>query len=238
MRIEYKGLVFDEPLRFDVLAEDCLLLELKCVQEVLPIHQAQLLSYMKLLDIPLGLIINFHELKLTDGVVGPSYEVYEGTEMTMPSAYAAIKGGIIGIGFGGNKSGTFGVGVDLNYVFTSASDVTVLNIGKAIAENGTLKSQSLDIPVYGRFNIGGHNTKNAPTFYIPVGWFFDILLKSDVGGVDVMDAFNGFSTGPLVGAGFEYQHYRERERGEAARAQVLLALRIAGSKLQFGVVGF
>ena len=69
VRIEYKGLVFDEPLRFDVLVENCLLLELKCVQEVLPIHKAQLLSYMKLLDIPLGLIINFHEMKLTDGVV-------------------------------------------------------------------------------------------------------------------------------------------------------------------------
>src|SRR5215475_7880764 len=60
VRVEYKGLVFDEPLRFDVLIEGCLLLELKCVQEVLPIHKAQLLSYMKLLDVPLGLIINFH----------------------------------------------------------------------------------------------------------------------------------------------------------------------------------
>src|SRR5581483_5761943 len=65
VRIEYKGLVFDEPLRFDVLIEGCLLLELKCVKEILPIHKAQLLSYMKLLDVPLGLIINFHELKLT-----------------------------------------------------------------------------------------------------------------------------------------------------------------------------
>jgi len=36
IRIEYKGLVFDEPLRFDVLVEGCLLLELKCVQEILP----------------------------------------------------------------------------------------------------------------------------------------------------------------------------------------------------------
>ena len=69
VRIEYKGLVFDEPLRFDLLVEACLLLELKCVQEILPIHKAQLLSYMKLLDIPLGLLINFHEMKLTDGVV-------------------------------------------------------------------------------------------------------------------------------------------------------------------------
>jgi|SRR5271155_2046192 len=69
VRIEYKGLVFDEPLRFDVLVEDCLLLELKSVQEILPVHQAQLLSYMKLLDVPLGLILNFHEPKITDGVV-------------------------------------------------------------------------------------------------------------------------------------------------------------------------
>ena len=69
VRIEYKGLLFDEPLRFDVLIEDCLLLELKCVQEILPIHKAQLLSYMRLLDIPLGLIINFHEMKLVDGLV-------------------------------------------------------------------------------------------------------------------------------------------------------------------------
>jgi hypothetical protein len=55
-------------LRFDVLVEKCLLLELKCVQEILPIHKAQLLSYMKLLDIPIGLILNFHESRLTDGV--------------------------------------------------------------------------------------------------------------------------------------------------------------------------
>ena len=59
---------FEEPLRFDVLVEDGLLLELKAVQEVLPIHKAQLLSYMKLLDIPLGLLINFHELRLVEGV--------------------------------------------------------------------------------------------------------------------------------------------------------------------------
>ena len=69
VKIEYKGLLFDEPLRFDVLIEACLLLELKCVQEILPIHKAQLLSYMRLLDVPLGLLINFHELKLVDGLV-------------------------------------------------------------------------------------------------------------------------------------------------------------------------
>lgn len=66
--IEYKGLTFEEPLRFDILVEDCLLIELKCVQNILPIHKAQLLSYMKLLNIPIGLLINYHELKLVDGI--------------------------------------------------------------------------------------------------------------------------------------------------------------------------
>lgn len=68
VKIDYKGFVFEEPLRFDVLVEGCILLELKAIEEVLPLHKAQLLSYMKLLDIPIGLLINFHELKLVDGV--------------------------------------------------------------------------------------------------------------------------------------------------------------------------
>ena len=66
--IRYKQFRREEPLRFDLLIDECLFVEVKAVDKVLPIHKAQLLSYMKLLDIPLGLIINFHELKLTDGV--------------------------------------------------------------------------------------------------------------------------------------------------------------------------
>jgi GxxExxY protein len=68
VQIVYKGFTREEPLRFDVLVEDCLLVEAKAVEKVLPIHKAQLLSYMKLLDIPLGLLINFHELRVTDGI--------------------------------------------------------------------------------------------------------------------------------------------------------------------------
>jgi GxxExxY protein len=66
--VEYKGFTRDEPLRFDILVEDCLLVEAKAVERVLPVHKAQLMSYMKLLDIPVGLLINFHEEKVTDGV--------------------------------------------------------------------------------------------------------------------------------------------------------------------------
>ena len=58
--IRYKGFTREEPLRFDLLVEDCVLLELKSVEHVLPIHKAQLLSYMKLLDVPVGLLINFN----------------------------------------------------------------------------------------------------------------------------------------------------------------------------------
>ena len=68
VRIEYKGFVFEEELKFDILIEQSLLLELKAVQIVLPIHKAQLFSYLKLLDVPLGLVINFHETKLVDGL--------------------------------------------------------------------------------------------------------------------------------------------------------------------------
>ena len=66
--IEYKGFTREEPLRFDILVEGCVFVEAKAVEKILPIHKAQLLSYMKLLNVPLGLLINFHEIKLSDSV--------------------------------------------------------------------------------------------------------------------------------------------------------------------------
>lgn len=66
--IEYKGLVFEEPLRLDVYVDGCLLVENKAVEKILPVHKAQLLSYMKLLNAPLGLLINYHEPLLKDGI--------------------------------------------------------------------------------------------------------------------------------------------------------------------------
>ena len=66
--VEYKGLIFEDTLRCDLLVEDCLLIELKAVGTLHPVGKAQLLSYMKLLDIPLGLLINFHEALLKQGV--------------------------------------------------------------------------------------------------------------------------------------------------------------------------
>jgi len=66
--VRYKQFVREELLKFGLLVEGCVLVELKAVKLIQPIHKAQTLSYMKLLDVPLGLLTNFNELKLTDGI--------------------------------------------------------------------------------------------------------------------------------------------------------------------------
>jgi GxxExxY protein len=66
--IEYKGFTFDEPLRVDLYVGDCFAVELKAVERVAPIEHAKLLSYMKLLDAPIGLLINFHQIVLKEGI--------------------------------------------------------------------------------------------------------------------------------------------------------------------------
>lgn len=66
--ITYKDLTFEEPLRLDFYVDRCLIIEAKAVEKILPIHFAQLLSYMKLLNAPIGILINFHEEVLKDGL--------------------------------------------------------------------------------------------------------------------------------------------------------------------------
>lgn len=58
--INYKGIVVESNLRCDLFIENSLIVELKAVDKVLPIHEAQLMTYMKLLKVPMGLIINFN----------------------------------------------------------------------------------------------------------------------------------------------------------------------------------
>ena len=66
--IDYKGIKLDCGYRIDILVEDKLLLELKSVEKVLPIHEAQILTYMKLANISVGLLINFNVETLTKGI--------------------------------------------------------------------------------------------------------------------------------------------------------------------------
>ena len=58
--INYKGIQIDTELRCDLIIENELIVELKAVEKVLPIHEAQLMSYMKLLNVPIGLMLNFN----------------------------------------------------------------------------------------------------------------------------------------------------------------------------------
>jgi GxxExxY protein len=54
--------------RVDLLVDDVVIVELKAIAKVLPIHEAQLLSYLRLSEYPVGLLINFHVLHLKDGI--------------------------------------------------------------------------------------------------------------------------------------------------------------------------
>jgi GxxExxY protein len=58
--VDYKGFLLDTALRADLFIEGCIVLELKAVEQLLPIHEAQLLTYMKLLYAPCGILYNFH----------------------------------------------------------------------------------------------------------------------------------------------------------------------------------
>jgi len=64
----YDGLQLDAELRLDLLVEDCLVIELKAVEEILPVHEAQLLTYLKLTGHRLGLLVNFNVPLIRDGI--------------------------------------------------------------------------------------------------------------------------------------------------------------------------
>jgi GxxExxY protein len=66
--VRYKGLVLDGGYRLDLVVEDLIIVELKSVETVLPVHHAQLLSYLRLTNKPLGLLINFNVPVLVNGV--------------------------------------------------------------------------------------------------------------------------------------------------------------------------
>ena len=66
--IQYKGLVLDDSLKLDLVVENKVIVELKATKEIMPVHRAQIMSYMKLSSINNGLIINFHVKLLKDGI--------------------------------------------------------------------------------------------------------------------------------------------------------------------------
>ena len=57
--MEYEDIKFEGAFRADILVEDCLLLEIKSVGEIAPVHTKQVVTYLRLLDLPIGLLLNF-----------------------------------------------------------------------------------------------------------------------------------------------------------------------------------
>src|SRR5262249_5554962 len=66
--IMYDGLVLESGYRLDLLVENRVVIELKCVEALLPIHKAQLLTYLQLANKPLGLLLNFNVVHMRDGI--------------------------------------------------------------------------------------------------------------------------------------------------------------------------
>ena len=66
--VRYDGLEMDSGYPIDLLVEETVTVELKCVEALLPIHKAQLLTYLKLANKPLGLLLNFNVVHLREGI--------------------------------------------------------------------------------------------------------------------------------------------------------------------------
>jgi GxxExxY protein len=67
--VHYDGVVLDVDYRIDLLVEECVVVEVKTVAKIIPVHEAQLLSQLKLGDYRVGLLINFNVVLLKDGIM-------------------------------------------------------------------------------------------------------------------------------------------------------------------------
>ena len=68
VKVNYKGINITDNLRLDLLVDDSVIVELKSVEELKPIHHKQLLTYLRLMDKKVGLLINFNTDNLMDGI--------------------------------------------------------------------------------------------------------------------------------------------------------------------------
>ena len=66
--VSYQGIRIDAGFRVDYLVEKCVLVELKAVEKIHPVHSAQVLSYLRLTGLTVGLLINFNVVHLRDGI--------------------------------------------------------------------------------------------------------------------------------------------------------------------------
>ncbi len=66
--IHYKGIPLEQQYRLDFVIEDAVVLELKCVQSLTPVHAAQTVSYLRLANLPVALLVNFYSPSIREGL--------------------------------------------------------------------------------------------------------------------------------------------------------------------------
>lgn len=66
--LEYEGMIFEEGFRADLIIEDRVIVELKSVEKIAPVHHKQVLTYLRLADMKLGLLVNFGAAYFKDGI--------------------------------------------------------------------------------------------------------------------------------------------------------------------------
>lgn len=66
--IRYKGVTLSAGYRIDLIVEETVTIEIKACEEILPVHKAQLLTYLRLTKLKLGLLLNFHTALLKEGI--------------------------------------------------------------------------------------------------------------------------------------------------------------------------
>ena len=76
----FKGVIIDQAFKLDLLVEDLIVVELKAVEKILPVHEAQLLTYLKLMKKPKGILINFYSTNI----------FYEGQKTFITEEYSRL----------------------------------------------------------------------------------------------------------------------------------------------------
>jgi len=84
MPVHYDGLVLESGYKADLIVEETVIVELKCADELAPVHTAQLLTYLRLANKPLGLLLNFKVVHMKNGIKRIINNKYRATLATTP----------------------------------------------------------------------------------------------------------------------------------------------------------
>ncbi|PYQ02138.1 MAG: GxxExxY protein [Acidobacteria bacterium] len=88
----YKSMRIESAYRIDLVVQGSVIVEIKALEQLLPVHQAQLLSYLRLASLPIGLLINFHVASLKNGIRRVVNSYSPSLRPPRSSASSALKG--------------------------------------------------------------------------------------------------------------------------------------------------